>query len=358
MVIVKNIIVNEFNLINELSNKKNFELQKCIKLLDEADINAADILPRKSEYTVEFELMQTNVDIANGIRRCLMNEMEVISFDFDEYTDLNTSDTSILCDYIKKQIELVPINQDYDYEGLTISLKKENLSDEVIDVLTDDITILKKNGKKVPVDSITGTNIVLCSLHPNDYIIINNIHTCVGNGIENAGKFSLLSNITYRIVDVDPIVETRLGQTGVSSMLSNPTHFFISYSTHRNIEKPLDLIPKCCDVLVDRLEKIKLDMKNISNKDTTYFSQLLTLETIGNIKKIQIKGEYWTLINIICRYCYILTKHNIKFITPSLIHPEKEIGVISITHTEFSTLIQDAITASIKDLNTVKGYFE
>jgi DNA-directed RNA polymerase subunit L len=354
MVKVSHIKVTEFNLINEINNKKNVDLQKCLALISKTE--AQTLLTKKSKITVSFELENTNSDIANGIRRCLIDEVEVKSFDFDEYKDFVSSDPYILSDFIKKQVCLLPIDQEFNYIGVTIKLEKTNNNDEIIDVLSDDF-VISGTGSQNDLEKIIGKNIVLCRLRPGETITINNIVISSGLAYKDAGKFSLISNITYEILDVDPIVETKQGQTGKSSLVSNPTHFLIKYTTHRNTEHPLKLMVKCCDTLIVRLNAIHTDMLNIKNADTSYFSNLLTLETTGNLHKIQIRDEYWTLINLICRYCYILTDSNIKFISPSLIHPEKHIGVINITHPEFSTLIQKSIKKIITELEIIKSAF-
>lgn len=354
MVKVTKIKVTELNLIKEIDNKKNVDMQKCMALISEKDAKA--LLPKKSKITVSFELEGANADLANGLRRCLIDEMEVMSLDFDEYVDFVSSDPYILCDFIKKQVCLLPINQEYVYDGITIKLEKTNDTEEIIDVLSDDLIIGGTSSQK-DLLNIVGGNIVLSRLRPGESITIKNITICKGLGYTDGGKFSLISAIRYEILDVDPIVETRLGQTGKSALLSNPKHFAIAYTTHRNIEHPQKLMVKCCDTLINRFDKIYDDMLNIKDKDTMYFSGLLTLETSGNLHKLHIQGEYWTVINLICRYCYILTDSNIKFISPALIHPEKHIGIINITHPEFSTLIQKSIKKIIVDLNTVKSSF-
>lgn len=362
MIAIKNVKSTELNFIKEISNKQNKKFQKCLDLIKDLDINIPDLLPKKSKITISFELIHANSSIANGIRRCLDSEMEIISFDFDEYNDFESSDPYILCDVIKKQLDLLPINQEYNYSDIICKLHKENNTDEIIDVLSSNITIYSKNAKLTKVQDsstqdIVSQNIILCRLRPSEYITIDNITICKGNGIQDAGKFSALSNITYKILDVQPMVETQLGKTGISALKSNPQHFYISYTTHRNIANPLKLMIKCCDTLINRLILIKNEMSNISNKDITYHSQLIVLETDRNIKKIQIKGEYWTIVNMIAYYCYKLTKGNIKNVSPALIHPEKEIGCLNITHPEFSTLIQNSIKQIIDDLNIVKKYF-
>jgi DNA-directed RNA polymerase subunit L len=358
MVIVKNLQVDDFNLVSEIYNKDNIDFKKCIDLVSTLDDDYKKLLPKKSKIKVTFELHDTNTDLANGIRRCLMDELDILSFDFNEHEDLTSDDPFILCDFIKKQIELLPINQEYAYEGIKIELKKRNITDEIIDVTSDDFVISgDKKHKQSDLEKIVGGNIVLCRLRPMCHINIMNIKIINGTALENAGKFSAIAGIDYRPLDVDPIVETKTGITGVSSMRSNPTKFRISYTTHRNVSNPLKLIVNVCDNLIERLDLILEDFGNIKNDAINYFSPLLTLESSNDLKKIQIKGEYWTIINLITRYCYLVSKTNIKFVSPALIHPEKNIGVINIIHPEFSTLIQNAIKKIITELATVASKF-
>lgn len=359
MVKILNVKVENFNLLKELKNQKNKDLQECLKYvkLQEAEL----LLPKKDKDIVSFEIKDTNSDFANAIRRCLIGEVEVVALDFDEYTDLDTSDAFILSDFIKKQINLLRIQQDHlldnkfeYYSNLQISLTKINKTDRIIDVKSDDLTITK-DGKQIA--DFIGKNIVLTRLRPDSYIKIKNIKVIKGISRNDAAKFNSISNITYKIIDVDPIIETREGLEGVSSMKSNPTHFYISYSTHRNISEPKKLVISCCDILIKRLEKIFDDLKNINNKSTQYFSSLLELESNGGLKILQIKGEYYTIVNLISRYCFILTNGNIKFVTPALIHPDKEVGMIKIIHPEFCTLIQNSIKKIISELKDVKKSF-
>ncbi len=354
---VKNIKVTEFNLIDELSNKKNERMQKCLSLLDDMSLEEIkDILPKKSKITVEFELVNANTSLANAIRRCLVDELEIYSFDFNEYNDLVSDDPYILCDFIKKQIDLLPINQGINYDGVVFELHKVNDTDEIIEIMSKDISIVTKD-TKINIQDVVGQNILLGKLRPNNFIKINNITVSKGTAKHNAAKYNTVSNIKYKIYDVNPIVETKTGKTGVSSLLSNPTHFYIGYTTHRNIDNPKLLMVNCCDILISRLNKIYEEMQNIKDDTASYISQLLILETSGDMKKLQIVCEYWTIINIISQYVYIITKKNIKFIAPALIHPEKEIGVIKIIHPEFSTVIKNSIKQITKDLQQIKEAF-
>ena len=361
MTTIKNVKVTEFNLIKEISNKKNKQMQLCVDLLTKHNIDPSTILPKRSKLTVSFELVNTNTDIANGLRRCLIDEVPVKSLELDEHEDLESTDPYILCDVIKKQIELLPIDQEYDYTNLQISLYKKNSSDEIIDVTTDDFVFEQsksdKNTTILNALNIVGSGILLTRLRPGETIKIKKLSIYTGTGKMNYGKFSSVSNITYKILDVEPMVDTRIGIDGISSMNSNPKHFYIEYSTHRNIEHPLKLMADCCDILIARFENILADVKNISNSDKSYVSDLITLETVDTKKILKIKGEYWTVVNIIARYCFILTNGDIQFVSPALIHPEKEVGVLNIVYGDFSTLIQNSIKKIIDEYKSIKKNF-
>jgi hypothetical protein len=356
MVHVKNIKITEFNFAKEFDNTSNKDMQKFLKYLPKD--KAKEILPKKAMYTVSFELHDTCTSIANAIRRTLIDDIEIKSFDFDEYVDINTNDKYLTQDFVKKQIELLPIAQEFDYKDIKISLSKSNNTDEIIKIYARDFNITK-NDKQIDNDDIIGVTTPLFPLRPNKYIKINNIFISTGIGIDNAGKYSALNGFTYKIENIQPLQEANQFEqySGKSSMLVNPKVFSLSYTTHRNIIKPKYFIIKCCETLITRMSNILKDIKNIKNSDNTYKSDLLELETINGLKQLKIKGEYWTVINLISQYCFDETKGKIKFVTPALIHPEKEIGIIKINHPEFSTVMQKSIKKIIDDITTINKAF-
>ncbi len=347
MVKVENITVDELNFAKD----KSPLLKQCLDLVPDL----LKFLPVKPKYVVRFELKETNADMANAIRRCILNETPTMSLDYNEYKDADISDPYILSDFLKKQIDLIPISQDVNYDDYEIELDVENKSDEIIKVMTKDFNI-KKNKKNVDVVNIMSPLIILCSLRPGEYLRIKNFKIKKGIGRTDGASFSRVSNILYSPLDVIPL-NSETGE-GVSSLNSNPTHFEIGYSTHRNIDDPLKIIREACDVLINRLEVILTNLSNISPKEEYHYSDLIQLETHDSIKEIQFKNENWTTINLISRYCYMLTNSNIKFVTASILHPEIEIGVIKISHPEYLKLIQDSIEKIIEDIKIIHKSFK
>ncbi len=128
---VENIRVIELDLRALLKSKsgKSVEakaMSACVKLLDEKTLDS--LLPKRPRLTVAFTLKDTDVNIANAIRRCLINEMEVFSLAFDPH-DVKTDDRFILKeDDLLKQIALLPLFQEYFWNTGSHVVEASNLA--------------------------------------------------------------------------------------------------------------------------------------------------------------------------------------------------------------------------------------
>ena len=325
-------------------------------------IDGKDLLPKRSKYQVSFEINNTCSGFANGIRKCIIDEIPIVSLTMDS-DKFSTSDRYILSDYLQKNIELIPIHQEIDFEKSkkwTIQIDITNSTDEVIDIKSGDIEIFDGK-KKIPIESIMSPNISIVELHPAMFIKISEITIIRGMSKNDASKFASVSNTRYEILDIKPLAHTKEEKTqGSSSLISNPTSFRIGYTTYRNVDDPKTIIYRCCDTLTNRLEAFKKEIDNIKEdpelKIISYFSTLLDVETRGDFKFFNFKDESRTLPNMISQYCFLLDP-NIPFSAPSLIHPSTEIGVVKIKHTNSLKIIQDSITAILKDISILKKTF-
>jgi DNA-directed RNA polymerase subunit L len=343
MVKITNIKVQKI----DFSKEKSDDFKKCLKLVPDL----LDILPKAIKYNISFELENTNSDFANAIRRIILNESPVKSLDYNEYKDVETTDPYILSDLLKKQVDLLPINQDMDYSDISLSLDIKNDTDYIIDVKAGDFVALKAN-KKINIDRIISPLIVISKLRPGETLAIKNIKIKEGIGREDAGAFSNVSNIYFKPLDIEPLnIDKNIGK---SSLVSNPTRFKLGYGCHRNTDSPLSILKRACDTLRKRLETIIVDFKNIKDGDEYYYSDLLQVETKKNVKEVHFKNESWTIANIIARYCYTLTDGHIKFVSPSIVHPEKDTAIIKIAHPEYNKIIIKAMLSIQDDLKIVE----
>jgi DNA-directed RNA polymerase subunit L len=349
MVRVKNVEVSE---IPFETADKNF--QRCVEYI-KAVAPSGDYkkyMPKKSKQKLSFELTDANSDLANTIRRFLLDEIPVQSMTVSEES-IKTTDRFILTDYLKKQIELVPILQNSDMSDLNISLTMENNTDKIIPIYTRDIIITDKSGKKLDTGKYFTETITLIQLRPTTSIEISDISIVSGVGKHDAGKFLLLSNISYEILDVKPFMQNKYSTEGVSSLTSTPQHFKIEITNHRNI--PVKTIMDiCCTKIIDRLVVIEKALSQIKDKDLVYFSDLINMETKEDIKIFHFIGEYWTISNVISRYCYLIF-NEIKFVCSGIIHPSTEESVVKIKHPDALKIITDAVKKIISDVSTIKA---
>ena len=352
MVKVKNIKVYETKFE---SDNKNF--QECLRYVKMMTPDYKTVMPKNPKQSVSFELTDASSALANCIRRYLIDEIPSYSMDVDE-ENIKTDDRFILTDFLKKNIEMVPFTQDIsdgDVANITLSLSIENTTDDIIDVYTRDLIIHNKT-KKLEISDYLTTTISLIKLRPATKLDITNIKLVKGIGKENSGKFSPLANISYEILDVEPVVENKFSKKGESSLNSSPSHFRIGFTTHRN-RKAKDIMTLFCELIINTITGILSDVKKIKETDKIYLSKLITLETKGDVKYFHLKGEYWTIANIISKYCYIVY-NDVQFVCSAVNHPLTEESTVKIRHNESVKLLHEALELIITDVNSVKKQFE
>lgn len=347
MVKVKNIKFTELPFETDDKN-----LQKCISLIKTINADYKKFIPKNPKQKLSFELTESQPELANCIRRYLMDEMEVYSMDVNE-EKIKSTDKFILNDFIKKNIELIPFKQDIDTD-IQLKLHVENKTDEIITIYSKDLEILYKN-KPAKIEDYVTTTIPITQLRPCSTIDITDIKIVSGTGKVDAGKFALLSNIYYEIMDVEPLEENKFKRVGESSLVSNPTHFKLILTSHRNLDLR-KIMPLCCANIIKKLEDIKTELTKIDEKEKIYLSDMIELETKGDIKLFNLKGEYWTISNIIAKYCYIIF-NDIQFVCSAILHPSIETSVVKIKHPESVKIMIDAIKLIIADVGSIKKSF-
>jgi DNA-directed RNA polymerase subunit L len=353
MVKIKNLKIDELSFAKKITDK-NFK--RCLDYAKLIDPKAMDFLPKATKHSVSFELTDATTDFANCIRRSLMDEVVVYSMTVVD-TNILTDDRFILADYLKKNIELVPFLQDItesEIKDLTISIDIKNTTDDLRTIYTGDIDVYIKS-KKVDTGKYFSTTIALIQLRPSTFLKIDNITISHGQAKYDSGQFLLLSNISYEILDVVPLTEGKYETKGESSLNSEPAHFRIGYKTHRNI-KPKNVMTKCCGELIRRFKAIQQELLLIKPSENVHFSDLIELETKGDVKLFHFKNEYWTVSNVISKYCFMAFK-DIQFVCSSIVHPATEESVVKIRHTEPIKILQTAIKNILTDLNTVYKLF-
>lgn len=344
---VKNIQIKKVGI-----DVKSKDYLNCIKYINMVGEDPKKYIPTRPKETMSFELTDTNVDLANTIRRYLHDEIKVCSMHVEE-SNIISNDEFILSDYLKKNIELIPFMQhieEKEASNIKLSIDIHNTSDKIIQIYSRDILCNGKSSEKY----ITQT-IPIITLRPTKRLIVNDITLCYGIGKDDMGKFSSFSNIKYKIMDAKPLNLTRYDRTGESSMVSKPSHFFISITTHRNASTK-KIMKKCINGIISDIQQYQKDFANIKKNDITYFSDILELEVKGAIYIYHFKGQYWTMANLISKYCY-LEDETIPFVCSSIIHPSCEESLLKIKHIDSLAVINNAFKKMLSEFEYINKQF-
>jgi DNA-directed RNA polymerase subunit L len=346
MVKVKNV---KFENLPFIRDDKNF--QKCLEYIKLINPDYKSYLPKNDKQKLTLELHDTNVDLANTLRRYMIDEMPIKSMDV-EMESIKTDDRFVLSDHLKKNIELIPINQEIDYTKVKISMNINNPSDTIMAVYASSINITDLNDKKLKSSDYFRNTIILYYLRPLCSITIKQITIVSGLGKNDSGKFISLANIGYEILDVEPASYSKYVKKGKSSLNSTPTQFRISATTHSNMDVKR-FITECCESIINKFSNINKELDEVKD-DEVYFSPSIIIETKEDIKIFHFIGEYWTISNIMSRYCYLIDD-DIPFVCSSISHPSIEESMVKIKHPQPKKILMSAIKKIIADFTIIKS---
>lgn len=152
------------------------------------------VMPDNKYVILSFEMNDTNVSYANGIRRTVIEELEVKALTCP-IIDISTTETLIVKEELKSKLEYLILYQDID-PNVTFRLNVKNTGNDVKYVYAFDL--IPSKGKIS--DHICSLQSRLCFLTPGKEVKVSNITIESGLGCEHS-KFSLTSEFTYESLD-------------------------------------------------------------------------------------------------------------------------------------------------------------
>lgn len=325
---VKNIKINDYSI-----NYNNSKYKNIIE-------NNKSLIPKFSKLGIQFQLLNSNEAFANSIRIVFNDELLVNYLNVSIF-DINTDDKYILSDNIVERIASIPLKQEVN-NNKTYKLNVVNNTNDIIKVYTNEI----KNNDNSPANDFN-SNILICTLKPNKYIVINNIKIGQDYGYNNS-IFSI-GSFKYKIINTD---------FKNISLNTDSKDFELELITNGNIELNT-LINKIYDNLYFRLKKLQNDinayqLENHSSDITKILTDVFIINAENNIYEIHIINEYNNIGNLITKYVYNLYPE-IELINYKLEHPLRHKIVINIKHSQYKKLINDAINNIINDLEIFKN---
>jgi hypothetical protein len=343
--------------ITEHNAMENKEIHKFADLMKTNSIvNPLALLPQTPWHVVEFKLSNTYSGFANGLRRVLMEELPVKCLTFEE-SDIETDDEFILIDVLLRSINSLPISQTVDGSDYEISLFVENFTTATMPIKGRDITIRldKKNNSDIT-NLVPDPNITLINLRQGKTLNIKKITIDQGTAKQDAAKFSLLDNITYEILDMEPY--DAVAQTGTRSVDYDPKMFNISFTTSGNIQ-PNQVVNLLCDVVHKKLDTAKENITKYEKYEEKapifkyYFSEELEVLKDNDIFTFKFFREYITLAYMLAQRCYLLD-NTIPFCVPTINRYDDEIAIIRLKHPSPDKLLIAACNECIKDIEILR----
>ena len=170
----------------------------------------------KSEKdTIRFDVQNCRSSFVNAIRRTIITDVETISFNVEDYNDSDLkiieNTTSLHNEFILHRMGLIPIYSDnvsnYNPDNYKFILKKDNNTQNIIDVTTKDIQIInletnqpEDTEKFFPKNEFTKDHILIVKLKPNPNGIGQKIHiegkSSKGTGSKHI-RYSPVSNVLF-----------------------------------------------------------------------------------------------------------------------------------------------------------------
>lgn len=188
--------------------------------------NKSDIYisSRKDEDgTLEFTLKGVNVSIANAIRRVVLSDIPILGFKGFPYekNDINIehNTTRLNNEIIKQRISCIPVHNlklDDPYQKLSFEIDKENASDNIEYVTTEDFKI-----KDIDTNKYLDEELVKKIFPPDpitkDFIIINRLLPKISQG-KPGEKIKLTAKLSINTAGEDGVYNV----TSCCSYMNSP----------------------------------------------------------------------------------------------------------------------------------------
>ena len=369
-----------------------------------------DIIGKESGI-YKFTLSDTNLSVANAIRRVILSDIPVFAMkefnNNNKMIKIHQNSSQFNNQIIIQRLGCIPVHIDdieKNVDNLLIELNVENTSNELLYVTTNDFTIKqildddkvagelsKKNVEKIfPNDPITKDYILLARLKPKitedipgeELSLTAKLSKC---SAKESGMFNVVSMCAYGFTpdpvkqqDAEDKFEEDLKSKGVTE--ENIEYELKNWKNHNAkrhyVENSFDfkieslgiyenekLLKVACNIMIDKIQKI---LDSIDNNTIEIREEAIALE---NSYDIILKNENYTLgkvIEYILHYKYYLDQSKLNFIGFLKPHPHEKNSLIRLAMKKESdynketlySLLKDSCNIGIKIFKTIHDDFK
>jgi DNA-directed RNA polymerase subunit L len=355
----------------------------------------------ENDGVLTFTLSNTNVSIANAIRRVILSDIKAVVFRTfphnENRVDIKKNTTRLTNEMIKQRIGCVPINMQTDapLEDYEIHVNVKNNTTETMYITTKDFKIKNKSLDKFLSDAeqrtifrsnqMTGDNILIARLLPGfektEGQTLNFVATLDIGTAKEDGMYAVASNSCYSNTIAPDKVDTawseevtKLESDGMTKeqiadyrknwLVSNAQRHFLENSFDFKIEtvgvyQNDELVEQACDIVLNKIERFNNSLQMKTTKIST------TESTIDNCYDVVLEGEDYTLGKVL-EYILFNNYYQEKILTFcgfKKFHPHDDDSIIRIAFTNkeempiiYDTLIEVCGTAA-KLFENIKQHF-
>ena len=355
----------------------------------------------ENDGILNFTLSQTNVSIANAIRRVILSDIPAVVFRTfphdDNRVNITKNTTRLTNEMIKQRVGCVPIHMETDapIDNYEIIVNVKNNTNETMYITTKDFKIKDKaldkflsepEQKRIfPPNEITGDYILIARLLPGfektegqslsftatldigsakeDGMYAVASTSCYANTIDPE-KVTAAWNTENMKLEADGFTKDEIDSYKKNWLVSKSERYYYEDSFDFKIEtvgvyQNDELVKEACDIVIDKIEKFNntLQMKTVKINATE--------STIENCYDIVLEGEDYTLGKVLEFILFndyykenILTYCGFKKFHP---HDEDSIIRIAFTNKEEMTVIYDTLIAvcstAVKVFEDIRKHF-
>ena len=333
---------------------------------------------------LSFTLNNTNVSIANALRRVILSDIPTVVIDTNENIQFHKNTTKFHNEILKQRLGCIPVYiKDFDdIQNLEIHVDVENNIESMRYVTTNDFKIYDKNTENYldpsvteqifPPDDITKAYILVTRLRPkisNDipgetihFITTFNVGTALESGMYNVASTCAYGNTPDPVKqnDIwqdheDDLEKNGLASTQINYEKSNwytlnAKRYFKKDSFDFKIEtigvySNLELIHLACDNIIKRLVKI-IELCDSQKLELIYDST--AVKFCVDIKLVNEDYTIGKIIEYILHYQYYLSDKLLTYVGFLKKHPHDKFSIIRIVFKDEEKFTKSNILAIIK----------
>lgn len=351
-----------------------------------------------------FTLSNVNVSYANGLRRIILSEIPIIAIESYPYEKNNVTihknKSRLNNELIKQRLSSIPIHinalEDFPYDEYILEVKKENDTNTVIYVTSEDFKIknIKTNKyltngevqKIFPPDPISGDYVDLLRLRPQ---IASNmdkeqLHLEAKLTISNAkndGMFNVVSTCSYgntldqvKIKDAWELKEQELKQKYSKEEIELAKKDWMILDAKRHFEEnSFDFIIETIGIY-DNFNLVEIGanllIKKLYNSLKSIKENIDLIEeaddTMENCYIIKLENEDYTIGKIIefnFYDKYFIQSKDLNYVSFLKKHPHDTFSIIKLSYKNLISKddvlsnLEETINSSILVINSIKEYF-